>query len=53
MKSNLRIIEIVDSEDVMVFHNEKEIAIISKESLKRIADGDVTEVDSYRKFDRR
>jgi hypothetical protein len=50
MKSDLRIIKVADSDDVMVFHEEKEIAIISMKSLKELQEEDIEEVDSYRSF---
>jgi hypothetical protein len=50
MQSDLRLIEIADSDDVLVFHKDEEIAIISKDLLGKIIAGHVSEVASFRKF---
>ena len=50
MQSDLRLIEIADSDDVLVFHKDEEIAIISKDLLGKIVAGHVSEVASFRKF---
>jgi len=49
-RSSLRIIKTADGKDVIVFHEEKEIAIISLERLNELLTEDVEEVASYREF---
>ena len=49
MKSDLRIVK-VDNEDVLVFHEGKEIAIVSIESLKELIKENIVEINSYRRF---
>ena len=49
-QSDLRIIKTADGKDVIVFHEEKEIAVISLERLNDLLTEDVVEVASYREF---
>ena len=49
-RSSLRIIKTADGKDVIVFHEEKEIAVISLERLNDLLTDDVVEVASYREF---
>ena len=50
MKSDLRLLEIADTDDILVFHKDEEIAIISKEAFRQLIEEDVSEVASYREF---
>jgi len=50
MQSDLRIIKTADGKDVIVFHEEKEIAVISLERLNELLKEDVSEVASYREI---
>ena len=50
IQSDLRIIKTADGKDVIVFNEEKEIAVISLERLNCLLTEDVSEVASYREF---
>ena len=51
MKNDFRMLKVADSDDVLIFYKEKEIAIIGLETLKLLQEDDVIEVSSNRCID--